>query len=115
MATTTIECPACHALLDLHYGINVGPEIIEDKNGRRSIEPGINFHIKHIEPTDTMFIRVLEGVNPYIEPGLEISELTRILKDEFKLCQVHMPMMIDRIKDAYNLYSPDGHILEIIK
>ncbi len=115
MALATIECPVCHAPLDLHYGINIGPEIVENKDGSRSIEPKINFNIHRVESADTRIVHVLEAIGPSIKPGLEISELHRILREEYNVCQVHLPAMTDRVKEAYQLYSPDGKTLEMIK
>ncbi len=115
MALATFECPVCHTPLDLNYGIQVGPEIKISKDGSRTIEPGINFDIKHVEPMDARIIRILEQIGPSIKPGIEIRQLARILNEEYQVCQVHMPMMIDRIKEAYGLYTPDGKTFEIIK
>lgn len=111
-----IECPVCHSSLDLDLGVTIKPEAYKNKYGIVEERNRItHIDIRHVEPVDAKITRIMEQIDPHIKPGIEISQLADTLQNEFKVCRVHVPMMIDRIKDAYQLYSPDGKTLEIIK
>lgn len=60
------------------------------------------------------WLAIIERIQPYIRPGLTTDELTKILNEEYNICIAHTPALVEKIKEAYNLYAKDGKTLEKI-
>lgn len=104
MAVETIICPVCNTSLDLHHGILCEPEV---KDG--AVESKLSLTIKEVKPSKRPDMeQLLTSIEPYIgHKDLTIPYLREVLEQHFHVCPVHLPWVLDEIREAYQLYSPD--------
>ena len=112
---TCIECPVCGSDLKLDVSVKMRAKLdITMPNGILEKRELMGINVKNIEPTKDRWLKIIEQIKPYLRPGLTTEDLTRILNDEYNICTVHTPLLIEKIKEAYDLYTKDGKTLEKI-
>lgn len=115
---TSLQCPCCHNIITIDTAIEINEPVYVYKDmevpGQLEITE-IQIHDARPATPNEREQWVIQQMEIHIQEDTTVEFIEQVLIDEYHVCPDHLPGMIDLIKQAYGLYTPDGHELRIIK